>query len=377
MGNEIDVKSDLSICLDSYINNMKSLAIKYKKNVVSAPFNIILAASDYYYRENFHSDIIATILKNDRFFSPFVNWINSLGSLNIDVSKYDNREITRETTRIDILINDKSSKKCIIIENKINNACDMDRQIPRYVEIERSSGYDVEAVLYLSMNGEKRPDTRSWSNKDKEIVIKNILYCAAVNDKDNCMLNGYLKKCLTFNSSMEEYSFLEQYMELLTYLGGIGMNNEVMNQFYQKNLDKKIYDSSIKYREMLNSLIEFRRDKLLSNYLERHDPFDNISRYSNYDTLFYRISSFTNQNIKLDIIISELSSTMRFWIQQPTTNDDKIKELLEEMRIINDFNKKEQNCFEKVFTFPEEENELYNYIDSFLNKLKEVVDVRK
>lgn len=42
------------------------------------PFNIILSSSDYYYRENFHSDIICSIFNQKEYFIEFfIDFINS------------------------------------------------------------------------------------------------------------------------------------------------------------------------------------------------------------------------------------------------------------------------------------------------------------
>jgi hypothetical protein len=45
----------------------------------SKPYNIILAASDIYYRENYHSDIMAYILENEKdTIKYFIEYINNL-----------------------------------------------------------------------------------------------------------------------------------------------------------------------------------------------------------------------------------------------------------------------------------------------------------
>jgi hypothetical protein len=51
------------ININELINNIISNDIYYKEEFIE-PFNIILAASDIYYYENYHSDIIAYILEN-------------------------------------------------------------------------------------------------------------------------------------------------------------------------------------------------------------------------------------------------------------------------------------------------------------------------
>ena len=62
------------------------------------PFNIFELISDIYYRENFHSDIIAQLLKNEIILKNFLKFIG------VNESAYKNAEVEREESKIDILI---------------------------------------------------------------------------------------------------------------------------------------------------------------------------------------------------------------------------------------------------------------------------------
>jgi hypothetical protein len=96
----------------------------YNKNNIKEPFNIILAASDIYYRENYHSDIIAYILQYKKLYlNNFIKYINLNKQENqegIDVKYYKKYEIIREEGKIDILIKNDETKHCVIVENKIS-----------------------------------------------------------------------------------------------------------------------------------------------------------------------------------------------------------------------------------------------------------------
>ena len=65
------------------------------------PFNIFELISDIYYRENFHSDIIAQLLKNEIILKNFLKFIGA------NESAYKNAEVEREESKIDILIKRK------------------------------------------------------------------------------------------------------------------------------------------------------------------------------------------------------------------------------------------------------------------------------
>ena len=62
------------------------------------PFNIFELISDIYYRENFHSDIIAQLLKNEIILKNFLKFIGA------NESAYKKAEVEREESKIDILI---------------------------------------------------------------------------------------------------------------------------------------------------------------------------------------------------------------------------------------------------------------------------------
>ena len=109
------------------------------------PFNIFELISDIYYRENFHSDIIAQLLRNEIILKNFLDFIG------VDKSKYENCEVEREESKIDILI--KTKKNCIIVENKLNWAKDMPEQLFRYYnECKNNKKLEVDKVVYLSPN---------------------------------------------------------------------------------------------------------------------------------------------------------------------------------------------------------------------------------
>jgi hypothetical protein len=83
----------------------------YNKSLIK-PFNIILAASDIYYYENFHSDIMAYILENKKnVMNYFIDYVNDLSNASsdlpkIEINNYLNTETKREENKIDILIKD-------------------------------------------------------------------------------------------------------------------------------------------------------------------------------------------------------------------------------------------------------------------------------
>lgn len=202
---------------------------------VPVGFNIFPAISDTFYRENFHSDILKAFLsthigdkyefgyhfEGDRFLQVFIDMLNATRAENgqspIDGSLYQKAVVERERHRIDILI--RGNGHCIIIENKINDAVDMDRQLPRYYEKMQEDGYTVDAVVYLTTTPEKTPDLCSWDLNDKKAILPLISIIPA-NDEDGeiSLLNNWIKTCCEKALDPDCISSLRQYGALVEHL---------------------------------------------------------------------------------------------------------------------------------------------------------------
>jgi hypothetical protein len=329
-------------------------------------YNIVLAASDIYYRENYHSDIMAYILENKKnTMIYFINYINSLSNLpDIDLNNYSNTEVIREENKIDILIRDLSSNHCIIIENKINNAGDMRRQLPRYYNTIIKNGCVVDRIVYYSLDGKKRPDKSTWTKKDLQLGLENIMvFGAAANGTDTDFVNGFLDPCKDNAEDDLEKSFYYQYTDLLEYIRRNQMDYQLMEKFYKEMLDSEHYNSALSIRDMLNEFPAFRRDRIHDYFVNDYAPFENIFKHSSNDTVFSFIRDIApKEYIKIDIWTELKQTIMRFWIQDTEITADLIGDILRNIGEENSFTKKEKNDYIKIFKFPEEDVLLYAYI---------------
>ena len=143
-----EIIKDIFSIISKYANN--DMIEKYrdyiKKNTFNEdyPFNIFELISDTYYKENFHSDIIAKLLEHETVLKHFLDFIY------VDASKYLNNDysVVREENNIDILI--KTDTNCIIIENKLRWAKDMKEQLSRYYNDCLKNNLEPDKVIYLS-----------------------------------------------------------------------------------------------------------------------------------------------------------------------------------------------------------------------------------
>jgi PD-(D/E)XK nuclease superfamily len=380
----LEVLSTFSEMVETHLEDVVSICRRLGNDVNSVkekkrrPFNLILAGSDLFYRENFHSDLIAAILERDTFFKHFLQWVGENGSVQLDPSNYSARKVATEEGKIDILVSDEASKHCIIIENKINNACDMPRQLPRYIERQISHGFHVDAVLYVSLDGAKRPDRMSWSPSDQLIVSNQTVVYLAVSNQTECdLVNGFLKKCIADDCTVEEFSFIRQYIDLVEYLGRNQMDMALMEKFYGQMLETRNYKSAQSLRSMLNHLISFRRERLYNFFVNKSAPFDTIARFASDDTLFIGLRRVSPDQIKLDIISEENFTRLEFWIQNSSSPDfDLIGDILSQTSLGNSFERKSTNSYQKLFAFPEEEKELYEFVTKLLTELTLVCEQR-
>lgn len=229
-------------------------------------FNAFSLVSDFYYRETFHSDIIGSILdpasphgEGALFLRLFVEFLAEeaertlkepgaklngdvpglLRGLVIDAST----TVEREKGKIDIKIT--ASNGTVVIENKIYNAPDMERQLPRYVDLCREWNEKVIAVVYLTAAGEKAPDRSTYLPGDDEKVDPLLLRVAGHLKGQSNLVQGWIERCELAAKGFNTRSILDQYAELLRHQAG-----ETMETSEIKNVLIAMAKNGIHYSEL-------------------------------------------------------------------------------------------------------------------------------
>jgi len=148
--------------------------------------------SDLFYRENYHSDILAYYLSKEIPKKILLAWLNRESRLELISERYVDGAVKREDCRIDITLFSTDGKSAIIIENKSNGASDQEKQLIRYVDAMEKKGITVEAILYLNKSDLKRPVMIDWTSSEiKNIESKTVFaqlvgphsFCAEVIDR--------------------------------------------------------------------------------------------------------------------------------------------------------------------------------------------------
>lgn len=201
----------------------------------AANFNIFKIISDYYYRENFHGDIIEAFLSPEgkhgegcTFLEKFIEMIELPENIR---EVYKEAQLSREmhisgNRRIDFVIKNKEDNQCIIIENKLHDAIDQDNQLPAYVNALEENGKKVDAVIYIPLSVDKTPNETTWKN-DVSGLVKRI--------PAEQLLEKWVKPCINAAKKSNSKEILSQYAKLLISL----------------QAEKLRYQSIIKLRDFL------------------------------------------------------------------------------------------------------------------------------
>ena len=231
----------------------------------SLGFNAFALVSDTYRRENFHSDILSAILDPDSkhgegvlFLRLFVAYLarvakilgkNGLSDTLAGFQLGTDIRVAREDGRIDVLV--EGHDWAIIIENKINDADDMDRQLPRYVEKIQCKGKRVLAIVYITAATAKEPNQYGWKSGDQEMVLPLLLSVVGYNETvtELNLVVGWLERCELEAKNFAAKAVLSQYCELLRNQSGETMNQEEMIKLFAL-----LGKNKIGYRELLKIL---------------------------------------------------------------------------------------------------------------------------
>lgn len=345
-------------------------------------FNVFSLISEKYYLENFHSDILFSILNPDGlhkegyiFLESFIKYLSGIkDQKQLNYFDYSNSIVQKEVGKIDIAIKDPVSKKAIIIENKINNALDQPRQIPRYHSLLITEGYEVEAIVYLTLNSCKNPNTLDWTVAERETILPKLISICAFNETKNDLLNGWLYQCDKLAKNVDVLFTLRQYNHLISYLGQLSMNKPLMEDFLQMMLQGENFKTATTVNSMLSDLVTYRRDKLLEFCQQNSHPFTKIHGWSyNYTVLndFF----IDDYHFAIDLIVEPGFYRFQFIERKYLSSQNKlelkdpIESFLESAGYLKDFFKNGERR-EKIFQFPSQENELYEFIPEFLKSLR-------
>ena len=371
--------------IKSFINKREFEKINIRLNGIknelsNNSFNLFTISSYNTYLENFHSDVIGILLdpnerhnKNSTFLNIFLDYLVSLGAA-LKLEDFSLCEITRELGRIDIWIKDNTSKKSIIIENKINNAGDQENQLENYYNYALESGFEVNAILYITLNGKKAAPLTD--NQDLNNKVINI---SASTNRNFDLCNGWLLKCYTASTDEDNRSFIFQYLKLIKHLSQTGMDKEIKDNFYSVINTDDGYEKAIAISQLVSGLEEYRADLFAARVNNDYLPFKKIYRWRPNHWLF---ENYNDNGIifKLDVYFnSKGDARMDFWNPNQPENiqEGNTSNKLRSIGLLDEF---QFGGFGggkfKVFTIDEYKNiktideQLFNFVKQLFEKLR-------
>ena len=342
-------------------------------------FNLFTISSYNSYLENFHSDIIALLLDADErhgqynvFLNLFLDYIITLGA-QIQKNDYVLCEITREKGKIDIWIRDNTSRKSIIVENKINNAEDRDNQLETYYNYAKESGFEVDAIIYLTLNGNKKAP---WTD-DLELNAKMINIQAFNSSNDLCQ--GWLQKCYEITQDEHCRSFIFQYLKLIKHLSQIGMDRQIKDDFYKVINKQDSYNKTKAIAALVAGLEEYRTNVFMEKIGGDYLPFKKIYRWRPNHQLFENYI-YNEIFYKLDVqFLSDGNAQIDFWTpgKEPEEQKNNISSKLKSIGLYEEF---EHGGFgggmykffdiNLLHSIENVDNHLYDFIKTFFIKLR-------
>lgn len=361
-----------------------------KNREVDMGFNLFHLISDVYHRENLHSDMMEAIISpsgshgcGDLFLRLFLDFLRQHHHIAINPEDYQNAKVVREDGRIDLLIYDEISHRAIIVENKINGAPDMDKQVVRYLE---KVGRDhCDAIVYLCLNQKKAPDTPGWTDEERTRVWPLLrVICAYEEGSTADLYDGWLGPCLDElrAKSIEADAsrrdgvahVLRQYRQLILKLGRTLMNKPIMNDFYRMMLDQQQRDSAMTVAEMVAKLPAYRCQRVLDSFHSDRSPFHRLAPYPHSSSplaIFHGLDGCATIKLHVDCT-SQDCTRLDFWNDADDDPQGTLpQQILNEAGMIDLFAfDADSGWFTRQFQFPREESELFQFLREFKEALK-------
>ena len=221
--------------------------------------------------ETAHSRILYKLLcahgkEKHQFLKMF---LESVGlDIELDINKV---EIKVESEHIDVLIYD--GVKYIIVENKVNHACDQDRQLVRYIDSLNSK--DIYVLYLVRSDNDKDPSENSLPAEIRQELEENGKYKKI---SYQTHIFNWLRKCKETDTDNELLkSALVQYC---IYIEELFKGMEIMNDKDIENFEKEVLDFSATMDSIVNPVALVEKTDELKQKMKTLNEV--IESYENY-----------------------------------------------------------------------------------------------
>ncbi len=271
--------SHLSCAIERSLNTTFKICHKvscmYKEELSTLPFSIDILSESLHsekLKETAHCRILYAIMQNKKIQNSFIQYFLP----DIEYSADSIQIPYPDKYRIDLTI--KTNSFFLIIENKINGACEQKEQIDRYVQIAQQT-YPNEQIYVLYLGGENNilPSEYSMSSDTRELLGNRIICC---NYRENIITwISFIYEQIEFNEQPFLKSTILSYKTYLENKYNLNNQNKEMNNKLDKTLKEALGLESIPLSEKINVIqdqidnidkIRERLSSMLQNYKEQH-----------------------------------------------------------------------------------------------------------
>ena len=346
-------------------------------------FNLFYLISDHYYRETFHSDIIAALLSpNEKHGGENLYLDLFLDMIGVDKAPYKNAKVCKEYGtndgtlggRIDIFIKGEN-KHCVVIENKLNNAGDTCRQLPKYYGYLKNK-YTIDKFVYLPLNPYKTPDKSDWSDEERKNIDDRLIIIPAYQEGRKNLIENWLiiaeKETITENEDAR--IIIKQYITVLRNLTIDIMSATKLESFYNEMIKGDNLETALSVRDMLNNLPEYMAKRIVDKYSSNYEPFEKVFLFSTSSKKAAVLHEAKKNDISfsVDIYCNELGYEIVFFNRQGNIPEEDFANLKISLKdALNGFEKRPNvnNQYELRLGF-NEEVKVQSFVDDLLKELR-------
>lgn len=346
-------------------------------------FNLFYLISDHYYRETFHSDIIAALLSPKEKHGGGNLYLDLfLDMIGVDKSNYQEAKVHKEYGtndgtlggRIDIFIEGENNH-CVVIENKLNDAGDTCRQLPKYYGYLKNK-YTIDKFVYLPLNPYKTPDKSDWSDEERKNIDDRLIIIPAYQEGRKNLIENWLiiaeKETITENEDAR--IIIKQYITVLRNLTIDIMSATKLESFYNEMIKGDNLETALSVRDMLNNLPEYMAKRIVDKYSSNYEPFEKVFLFSTSSKKAAVLHEAKKNDISfsVDIYCNELGYEIVFFNRQGNIPEEDFANLKISLKdALNGFEKRPNvnNQYELRLGF-NEEVKVQSFVDDLLKELR-------
>lgn len=345
-------------------------------------FNLFYLISDHYYRETFHSDIIAALLSPKEKHGGGNLYLNLfLDMIGVDKSNYQDAKVHKEYGtndgtlggRIDIFI-EGGNKHCVVVENKLNNAGDTYKQLPKYYHYLDNNKYNIDKFVYLPLNPYKTPDKSDWSDEERIFIDAKLKILPAFLEGEPNLIDNWLEIAEKKTENEDARFIIKQYVTVLRNLTNSIMNAKSLKSFYNEMIEGDNLKTALSVRDMLNDLPEYMAKRIVDEFSSNYEPFEKVFLFSTSSKKAAVLHEAKKNDISfsVDIYCNELGYEIVFFNRQGNIPEEDFANLKNSLKdALNGFEKRPNvnNQYELRLGF-NEEDKVHSFIKELLNKLR-------